>query len=387
MTRKFKTTDYYYSVEEIQSGFDGKTCWVHARGCAGPPSQAVITTQKLRLTGSDVFYPLHSMSSDDNGRTWSKPVEQKAFGPVFQTDGSYFFISDFWPVFHKNTNTVFGVGHAVLYKDDELVYEPYKARPVYSIYNLQTKEWAKWKWLDLPEDREYYYWSGTGSTQIFEKPDGDILLPITYCPEETCHTHSGVAVALCSFDGSSLTYKREGNRQTVSGPRGLGEPSIAYSGGRYFMTMRNDSKAYVAASEDGLHFAEARPWTFEDGGELGSYNTQQHWISHKEKLYLVYTRKGLNNDHVFRHRAPLLMAEVDKDKLLVMRDTEEIMVPERGARLGNFGIAEVSENEKWIIVSEWMQDCSGTPDDCVRHGANNAIYICRICFDKYNGKI
>ena len=34
----------------------------------------------------------------------------------------------------------------------------------------------------------------------------------------------------------------------------------------------------------------------------------------KDKLFLIYTRRGLNNDHVFRHRAPLVMAEFDEEK-------------------------------------------------------------------------
>lgn len=76
-------------------------------------------------------------------------------------------------------------------------------------------------------------------------------------------------------------------------------------------------------------------WTFDDGSELGNYNTQQHWVTHGDSLFLVYTRKGANNDHVFRHRAPLFIAKVDPEKLTVLRATEQILVPERGARLAN----------------------------------------------------
>ena len=32
---------------------------------------------------------------------------------------------------------------------------------------------------------------------------------------------------------------------------------------------------------------------------------------HSEGIFLVYTRKGVGSDHVFRHRAPLFMAQVD----------------------------------------------------------------------------
>ncbi|MDQ3624385.1 MAG: hypothetical protein M3463_18145 [Verrucomicrobiota bacterium] len=47
--------------------------------------------------------------------------------------------------------------------------------------------------------------------------------------------------------------------------------------------------------------------------------------------------RGANNDHIVRHRAPLFMARVDTDKLHVIRSSEKIVVPERGAEMGNFG--------------------------------------------------
>ena len=40
----------------------------------------------------------------------------------------------------------------------------------------------------------------------------------------------------------------------------------------------------------------------------------------------------------------------------MIRKTEQILAPERGARLGNFGVTNVNENETWVTVSAWMQD-------------------------------
>ena len=57
---------------------------------------------------------------------------------------------------------------------------------------------------------------------------------------------------------------------------------------------------------------------------------------------LTYEEKIANNDHVFRHRAPLVMAQVNPDRMCVLREAERIVIPERGAWLGNFGITEVS---------------------------------------------
>ena len=48
---------YRVQLETLSTGFDGKTCWVHARAGAipGPTPSVVLTMQKLLLTGSDIF--------------------------------------------------------------------------------------------------------------------------------------------------------------------------------------------------------------------------------------------------------------------------------------------------------------------------------------------
>jgi hypothetical protein len=74
------------------------------------------------------------------------------------------------------------------------------------------------------------------------------------------------------------------------------------------------------------------------------------------------------------------MAEVDQKTLSVKRATECILVPEHGARLGNFAITEVSENETWVTVAEWMQTWSPNivipPENAF--GADNSVYAARI---------
>ena len=68
--------DYSIALQVVREGYDRKTCWVQTRGGVIPPATAVITTQKLRLTGSDIFYAINALRSDDFGRTWTDPVEQ-----------------------------------------------------------------------------------------------------------------------------------------------------------------------------------------------------------------------------------------------------------------------------------------------------------------------
>jgi hypothetical protein len=161
--------------------------------------------------------------------------------------------------------------------------------------------------------------------------------------------------------------------------RGLYEPSLIAFRGRYFLTLRNDLRGYVSVSDDGLTFAEPQPWRFDDGTELGSYNTQQHWLAHSDGLFLCYTRRGANNDHIMRHRAPLFLAQVDPETLRVLRRTEKVVVPERGAELGNFGASAISETESWITVSEGM-----FMKDSRKRGAEGATFVARVQWAKPN---
>lgn len=126
----------------------------------------------------------------------------------------------------------------------------------------------------------------------------------------------------------------------------------------------------MAAGDDGLNFGPIRAWTFDDGTPLGSYNTHQKWLTHRDGLFLVYTRRGANNDHIPRHRAPLFVARVNPDLAQVMRQTERVAVPERGAGIGNFDAAAVTADESWITTA-------GT-------GKSSATYLARVRWSRPN---
>jgi hypothetical protein len=249
------------------------------------------------------------------------------------------------------------------------------------VYDEPSRLWSEWKTIRPPADDPAYFNSGAGCVQRFDLPDGDILLPIYFIPEDDTSRCYRASVMRCGFDGRDLTFKARGPDLLCPEPRGLCEPSLTHFDGRYFLTMRNDVRGYVSVSRDGLGFDPIKPWTFDDGTEIGNYNTQQHWVTHRDGLFLVYTRRGANNDHVFRHRAPLFMAQVDPDRLCLIRATERRVVPERGARLGNFGICTASPEESWVVVSEWMQTTGPDNYDCTvceRYGSNNALFVSRI---------
>jgi hypothetical protein len=230
--------------------------------------------------------------------------------------------------------------------------------------------------MDLSHDEKFND-AGAGCAQRFDLPDGTILLPLYFVP---AGKNSHVTVARCGFDGTTLTYLENGTELHVDDKtRGLHEPSLARFDGKYFLTIRNDKRGFITRSDDGLRFEPIQEWRFDDGRPLGNYNTQQHWVTHSDGLFLVYTRRGADNDHVFRHRAPLFMAQVDPERPRVIRDTERILVPERGARLGNFGVVDISPEETWVTVSEWMQ-----PEGVEKYGSDGSVYVARIHWAKPN---
>lgn len=286
-------------------------------------------------------------------------------------------VCDMTPGWHKATGKLLTTGHTVRYKDDRHPMVSRTREPAYSVYDCENHTWTPWRTIDLP-DRPDFANAGAGSAQRFDLEDGTILLPIYF--REVSDTNKvcySTTVLRCGFDGDTLRYVDHGLELSVPEVRGLCEPSIIRHAGRFYLTMRNDACGYVSRGDDCLRFEEPRPWRFDDGEELGNYNTQQHWVNKCGNLFLVYTRKGLNNDHVFRHRAPLVIARVDPDRLTVIRDTERELVPNRGARLGNFSVCDVNENETWVVVAEWMQ-----PIGCEKYGSDNTIWAARIIWQR-----
>jgi hypothetical protein len=377
--------DYKVQLDVVCSGYDGRTCWVHARAGAipGNPPIVVLTMQKLLVTGSDVFYALNEIRTGDLGKTWTGPVEHAdSLGRRTEPDDVVVGACDFWPKWHAASGKLLGIGHTVRYRNNRVV-ENRRRETCYSAYDPAARTWTPWTTLEMP-DLPKFYSAGAGCVQRVDLPGGDILLPIYFKGRDDKYTR--VTVLRCAFDGRRLSFREQGNELAIDTDRGLAEPSLARFKDRFYLTLRHDKAGYVAASRDGLHFDEPRTWRWDDGAELGNYNTQQHWVTHADALTLVYTRKGADNDHVFRHRAPLFIAQVDPEKLRVMRATERVLVPQRGARLGNFGVTEVSENETWVTVTEWMQTWGPKtviPVDNPR-GADNSVYAARVLWQKPN---
>lgn len=365
-------------LEVVTEGYDGKTCWFHPRAGAMPGKvpTVVLTMQKLNAKRSDVFYPIASLESPDLGRTWTPIAEhtqtlgRRPLGEHLEEG-----ISDFTPKWHAASGKLLATGHTVVYSNDVLV--PVRPRSaVWSVYDPATRAWRPWAKLAMPQEAKFSC-GGAGSTQRVDLENGDILLPF-YSKGVGERAHFST-VLRTRFDGETLRYIEHGTELTVSTDRGLGEPSLARFQGRFYLTLRNDRAAYVAVSQDGLHYDPPRKWTFEDGTDLGSYNTQAHWVTRQDALFLVYTRRGANNDNVVRHRAPLFVARIDPARLVVLRATERELVPNKGAQLGNFAVVDVSEHETWVTTSEGMAAATAP-----KFGANGRVYAARLVWEQSN---
>lgn len=370
---------YKIDLIPVRHGFDGKTFFAQARAGAIPghgqkPPTVVLTAQPTLRSGSDVFFALSEWRSSDLGRTWNGPLEHgDSLGRRQEDAATIVAVCDMTPGWHAATRKLLSTGHTVRYADDNEPLISSGRETAYSVYAPAARTWTPWQTLVMP-DRPEFRNAGAGSTQRLDMDDGSILLPIYFknVSDDWDECYSAMIVR-CAFDGMRLEYLEHGTALTIPEPRGFCEPSIIRHKNRYYLTLRNDVRGYVAVGDDGLHFEKPVPWRFDDGSELGNYNTQQHWVEHNGELFLVYTRRGLNNDHVFRHRAPLMMARVDHEHLTVIRDTERELVLNRGARLGNFSICDVSPDETWVVVAEWMQ-----PDGCEQYGSDNTIWVARI---------
>lgn len=373
--------DYQIQRTVAHSGFNKTSCWVHARAGIVPGDDAsnptvVMTTQPLLLSGSDVFGALRSMRTEDLGATWSPLRCQYPFRrlPGGKKDVNMT-VCDFTPQWHAASSTLLGIGHTVWYENNKVM----RVRPratAYSALDPETGKWKDWKKLQMPDEPKFAN-AGAGSVQRVDLEDGTILLPIYFKKPEV--KQYSVTVCQCRFDGDKLQFEKHGSELTIAVKRGLYEPSLTKWNDRFYLTMRNDDHGYVATSDDGLSFTTPRKWAFDDGSDLGNYNTQQHWVTHSDGLFLVYTRRGANNDHVFRHRAPLFVAQVDPAKPCVIRESERVLVPERGARLGNFGVVNVTPHETWVTVAEWMQ-----PVGVEKYGSDNSIYVAKMRWNQPN---
>jgi hypothetical protein len=337
----------------------------------------MITLQK-HLRVSDYYSGLHLLRRRGLDGRWAGPELPAELDWRQESDGVTVSVADVTPGWHARTGRLIALGCQVRYspKGQQLEDRPRAHQTVYAVYDPRRDAWSRWQMLEMPAGDKFNFCRNACS-QWLVKEDGNLLVPLYH--GRNAKEPFSVTVAECGFDGEQLTFQRQGDELRLNVERGLVEPSLVRCAGRYYLTLRNDRAGYVTVSDDGLKWAAIREWTFDDGKPLGSYNTQQHWLAHSDGLFLVYTRRGAGNDHIPRHRAPLFVGRVDAERLSVIRASERVIVPERGAELGNFGVAAVSLTESWLTVSEGVWT-----DAARKKGADGATFVARVIWSKPN---
>ena len=351
-------------TRSIRHGYDKKSCLVHAR-CCHAPERILATAQYLNVAGSDLFSGILMSQSFDDGTTWSEFQEQEGLAPII--DSEYITVGcDATPMYHKKTNSILLLGHTTQYEKGGMSPTKHNRHTFYSVFNEGKNEFEQMRLLEMPDGYER---CGNGCGQSIELENGELLIPVYYNKDTEPNMYS--MVLKCYFDGETIKVLEMGKPLTVHIRRGLYEPSLVFHNGIYYMTLRNDECGFVAKSVDGLNYTDLQLWKWDDGSILQNYNTQQHWMTVGDELYLIYTRRGADNDHVFRHRAPLFASKVVDMRLI--KSSEVVVVPEKGARLGNFGVSPYKEDGAVIMAAEWMQ-----PLGCEMYGSDNNIYFSKI---------
>jgi len=88
----------------------------------------------------------------------------------------------------------------------------------------------------------------------------------------------------------------------------------------------------------------------------------------------------LANKEALVMAGPLFIAEVNRETLCVVRQTEQVVLPERGAMLGNFGATAIDAGEAWVTDGEYPWPL---PTETKPHpkGADGSVLLGRIYWE------
>jgi len=348
------------SVETVYKSKD--SLFLQARLAIIPQKSdtSFIITQSIYGYGTHAYGDLFMMKKTSRTSKWSSPIKIKNLLRHTISDELVKTFGDVTPAWHKNTQTLLCTGKSFFAYTRDTANAAGTSKRIdienmqeiaYAVYYPDQNKWSHLEKVVLPEkldNGDNFVEANAGCTQRVDLPNGDVLLPVRYKKNGRYVS----TVIKCSYDGIKLKYEKHGSLFTIEKGRGLYEPSLCKFGNHYYLTMRADKSAYVAEGNDGLNFENFKEWKYSDGAVLGSYNTQQHWISNSHGLYLVYTRKGANNDYIYRNRAPLFIARVDPESLSVLKETEKIVlpIPSNEGDVGNFGVTCINDNESWVTA-------------------------------------
>jgi hypothetical protein len=352
--------------------------WFHPRACRVGKTM-FMTLQEIK--GSDFFGPVHWTTSEDGGRTWSAFQPAPPLGWVPLAGGGHEGVCDVTPEYHPQTGSVLALGHNVFYKTDRFDRDQPSRWPVYAVW--KDNAWGPRQKLAWDDPRGSYIYSNNCGQRVV-LPDGDVMMSFTFGVKDKPRAVCGVR---CSFDGKRLVVKQTGPEITNPKGRGLLEPSLTRFRDRFYLTIRaEDDHGYVAVGDDGMNYEPKQAWAWDDGEPLAMSTTQQHWLTHSDALFLVYTRKDATNVKVPRWRAPLWVAQVDVQSLRLIRATERVVLPLVGdgvnqadlvPMMGNFGVCNAAANESWVTDGSW----------CPKTGNSGELQLARISWSRPNALV
>ena len=361
------------SKHTLWSNRDGSgITWFHPRACMmpGADGQLVALMNLQEIGGSDYFGQVNWSTSSDLGKTWSNPTPIDALGrdPVPGHEGLAAGVCDVVPQYHPQTQSVLAMGHVVFYRGPKFARGDQLSRfPVYSV-RRKDGTWSERRILEWDDPRTDAIYSNNCGQRVV-MPNGDIIMSFTFGNTIENRMVAGVR---CTFDGEFLRIAEVGPPLTNNVGRGLLEPSVTRFNDKFYLTMRaEDDHGYVAVSDDGIHYRNKTAWAWDDGQPIGMSTTQQHWLTHSDGLFLVYTREDVSNSKVIRWRAPLWVAQVDPERLCLIRETEQVVLPLIGdgvnaadevAIMGNFNVTNASPEQSWVTVGEWVPRRGGNGD-------------------------
>lgn len=367
---------YSVEVNTILEGYHDSWCWFHPRVAKLGDRQDYVMLMQPWITSHSDFYQFLNMLSSSGGTIWSNPVSLvDSLGEKWEDNKRTMVrICDVTPQWHQKSKKVLATGVTVYYRDSA-EFAPSPRETCYFYYTPETGKWSSWKKLEMPQKPEFFH-ASVGCSQWVDCPNGDVLLPIYFLRDPNNLKYS-VTVLRCHFNGEKLEYLEHGNYLDYERGRGFCEPSLIKFNDKYFLTLRNDINGMVTVSADGLHYKDPVEWMYNDSTYVWTENTQQHWVKSPKSLFLVYTSSHREESaNVFRGRAPLFMAQFDEKNMVLMKETERVLIPNNGAALGNFGAFDLDEHESWVTTSEAMDESA------VKLGADGRVYIARIKWEK-----
>ena len=299
---------FHVQLDTPLKALDPHFCWFHPRAAAIPGAgrdgqPAVLITLQKHLKVSDYYSGLWTMRTDDLGKTWTGPTEIPELAWRPEPNGVVLAVADVTPGYHAPTGKLLAIGCSVRYspKGAQLADTKRFSQTAYAVYDAHTNRWTKWQTLQLPSDDKFNM-ARCACAQWIVDSDGTLLV-----------AHLLRARRRCACFGDRCP--RQVRRPEAHLPRAR-RRALAQRRPRPLRAVNRQMPGpllahYPQRSQRLRHRRQGRP-PLRPRSNPGRSTTapssaattpQQHWLAHGDGLFLCYTRRGANNDHIPRNRA------------------------------------------------------------------------------------